>query len=169
MRRYELSDQEWAVIEPLLPPPAETGRPRVSARLVWNAIFWILRSGAPWRDLPERYGPWQSNYHHFNAWRREGVFDKILEALQIRLDAEGHIDWDLFCVDGSNVRASRAAAGAGKKGAPKSPETTHWVARAADSGARSTWSLTVTEYPSPRTSRRGRSTSARSSKKSSTE
>ena len=113
MRRYELSDQEWAVIEPLLPPPAETGRPRVSARLVWNAIFWVLRSGAPWRDLPERYGPWQSVYHHFNAWRREGVFDKILAAMQIRLDAEGHIDWDLFCVDGSNVRASRSAAGAG--------------------------------------------------------
>jgi len=64
--------------------------------------------------------PPRSNYPHFSAWRREGVFDKILEALQIRLDAEGHIDWDLFCVDGSNVRASRAAAGAGKRGASKS-------------------------------------------------
>lgn len=169
MRRYELSDQEWAVIEPLLPHPAGIGRPPVPARQVWNGIFWLLRSGAPWRDLPERYGPWQSIYHHFNAWRRQGIFDKILEALQIRLDAEGHIDWDLFCVDGSNVRASRAAAGAGKKGAPESPETTHWVARAADSGARSTWLLKVTESPSPRTSRRAKSTSARSSKRSSTE
>ena len=166
MRRYELSDQEWAIIAPLLPPAAEVGRPRVPARQVWNGVFWLLRSGAPWRDLPERYGPWQSVYHHFNAWRRQGIFDKILEALQIRLDAEGHIDWDLFSVDGSNVRATRAAAGAGKKGALKSPETTHWVARAADSGASSTWSLTATAFPSRPTSRRDRSTTARSSKRS---
>src|SRR5207253_4717547 len=92
------------------------GRPRKSAREVLNALFWILRSGAPWRDLPERYGPWQSVYHHFSTWRREGVIDRMLEHLQIRLDQEGHIDWDLFCVDGSNVRAARAAAGARKKG-----------------------------------------------------
>ncbi len=169
MRRYELSDQEWALITPQIPPPALTGRPRRPPRQMWNAIFWLLRSGSPWRDLPERYGPWQTVYEHFNSWRREGVFDKVLEALQIRLDAEGHIDWDLFCVDGSNIRASRAAAGAGKKGGPKSPETTHWVARAADSGASSTWLLKVTEFPSPPTSRRARSTSRRSSKRSSTE
>lgn len=166
MRRYELSDEEWAVIEPLIPPAATTGRPRRSPREIWNAIFWVLRSGAPFRDLPERFGPWQTVYHRFNTWRREGVFDRVLEALQVRLDAEGHIDWDLWCVDGSSVRASKAAAGAGKKGARKSPPTTHWVARAADSGARSTWSLTVTDIPLPRTSPRRKSTSRRSSKQS---
>ena len=166
VRRYELTDAEWAVIEPLVPKPASTGRPQRPAREVLNGIFWILRSGSPWRDLPERYGPWQSTYHRFNAWRREGVFERILEALQIRLDADGHIDWDLWCVDGSSVRASKAAAGAGKKGGPKSPETTHWVARAADSGARSTWLLTVEESRSPRKSRRGKRTNRRRSKKS---
>ena len=166
MRRYELSDQEWAVIEPLLPPPGRTGRPRRAVREVWNAIFWVLRSGAPFRDLPERYGPWQTVYHYFNSWRRQGVFDRVLEALQIRLDAEGHIDWDLWCVDGSSVRAAKAAAGAGKKGAPTSPQTTRWVARAADSGARSTWLLTVTDIPSRRTSRPAKSTSRPSSKRS---
>lgn len=165
MRRYELTDEQWAVIEPLL-PKATTGRRLAAPRAMVNAMFWVLRSGAPWRDLPERFGPWQTVYHHFNSWSRQGVFGRILEALQIRLDAEGHIDWDLWCVDGTMVRASRAAAGAGKKGAPMSPPTTHWVARAADSGASSTWSLTVTDFPSRSTSRRGRSTSARSSKKS---
>ena len=164
VRRYELTDAEWAVIAPLIPAAASTGRPQRPAREVFNGIFWILRSGSPWRDLPERYGPWQSVYHRFNSWRREGVIDRILEALQIRLDENGYIDWDLWCVDGSSVRASKAAAGAGKKGAPKSPETTHWVARAADSGARSTWLLTVVESPSQRKSRRAKRTSRSRSK-----
>ena len=166
MRRYELTDQEWALIAPLIPEPAGTGRPRRPARQVWNGIFWILRSGSPWRDLPERYGPRQSVYHHFNSWRRAGVFDRILEALQIRLDAEGYIDWDLWCVDGSSIRASRAAAGAGKKGAAKSPKTTRWVARAADSGASSTWYLTATESRLRHTSRRGKRTNRSTSKES---
>ena len=166
MRRYEVTDEQWKLIEPLIPEAAATGRKRVPPRTVLNGLLWVLRSGSPWRDLPERYGPWQSIYHHFNSWRRTKVFERILEALQMRLDAEGHIDWDLWCVDGTSIRASRAAAGAGKRGAPKNPPITHWVTRAADSAARSTWLLTVTDSLSPRTSRRARSTTARSSKKS---
>lgn len=165
MRRYELTDEQWTLIEPLIPHPT-TGRPLKDPRAMLNGMFWVLRSGAPWRDLPERFGPWQTIYHHFNSWRRRKVFERILAALQVRLDAEGHIDWDLWCVDGTMVRASRSAAGAGKKGAPTSPPTTRWVARAADSGASSTWSLTATAFPSGSTSRRVRSTSARSSKRS---
>jgi transposase len=165
MRRYELTDEQWSLIEPLL-PRATTGRRLLAPRAMLNAMFWVLRSGAPWRDLPERFGPWETVYYHFNSWRRRGVFARILEALQVRLDAEGKIDWDLWCVDGTMVRASRSAAGGGKKGALKNPPTTHWVARAADSGASSTWSLTAAACPSPSTSRRGRSTSARSSKRS---
>lgn len=165
MRRYELTDEQWTVIEPLL-PKASTGRPLVAPRQLLNGMLWVLRSGAPWRDLPERFGPWQTVYHHFNSWRRKGVFARVLEGLQVRLDAEGHIDWDLWCVDGTMVRASRAAAGAGKKGAPKNPSTMHWVARAADSGASSTWSLMATDSPSRFTSPRDRSTSARSSRRS---
>ena len=166
MRRYEVTDEQWELIEPQMPPAAATGRKPVPPRTVLNGVLWVLRSGAPWRDLPERFGPWESAFTHFNTCRRKGVFERVLQALQIRLDAEGHIDWDLWCVDGTSVRASKAAAGAGKRGAPKSPETTLWAARAADSGARSTWLLKVTEYPSRPTSRRGRSTSARSSKRS---
>jgi transposase len=166
MRRYEVTDEQWELIEPQMPPAAATGRKPVPPRTVLNGVLWVLRSGSPWRDLPERYGPWQSIYHHFNSWRRNKVFERILEALQIRLDAEGRIDWDLWSVDGTSIRASRAAAGAGKKGALKSPATTRWVTRAADSGARSTWLRTVTDSRSRSMSRRDKSTRARSSKKS---
>jgi transposase len=81
-----------------------------------NAILWILCSGASWRDLPERYGPWQSAYHWYRIWTNDGTFDRILEQLQVRLNAEGLVDLDTWFVDSTNVRASRAAAGA-KKGA----------------------------------------------------
>jgi len=165
MRRYELTDEQWTLIQPLI-PQAKTGRRLKDPRARLNAMFWMLRSGAPWRDLPERFGPWKTVYHHFNSWRRRKIFERILQALQVRLDAEGHIDWDLWCVDGTVVRASRSAAGAGKKGAVTNPPTTRWVARAADSGASSTWSLTGTAFPSGSTSRPVRSTSARSSKRS---
>jgi len=60
-----------------------------------HGILWILHTGAPWRDLPEVYGPWQSVYHWFNTWSKDGTFDRILETLQIRLDERGRIDWDL--------------------------------------------------------------------------
>jgi len=117
-----------------------------------NGILWILRTGAPWRDLPERYGPWQTVYEYFNTWRANGTYDRILEALQIRLDREGKIEWDLFSIDGSSVRAARAAAGASKKVSSsirKSLETTVLAAPGEDSAQNSTWWLTVKAFPSP--------------------
>lgn len=147
MRRHELSDEEWEAIAPLVPQRSGAmGRPSRRPREMVNAMLWILRTGAPWRDLPERFGPWQTAYHYFNQWRKAGVFDRILAALQIRLDAEGRIDWDLWCVDGSSIRATKAAAGASKKvpgTARKSRKITRWAARAADSGASCTWLLTA--------------------------
>jgi transposase len=72
-----------------------------------------LHTGAPWRDLPrDTYGPWQTVYERFNRWSKDGTWGRLLEALHVRLDADGKIDWGLFCIDGSSVRASRAAAGA---------------------------------------------------------
>ena len=151
--RHELTDKQWEIVEPLVfEEPAETGRPPRKVREMLNAVLWYLRTGAPWRDLPERYGPWQTAYDYFNAWRSKGTYDRILETLQIRLDREGKIDWDLFCIDGSNVRACRSAAGASKKvsaGTLKSRRTTLWGAREADSGANSTWLLTARAFPSP--------------------
>jgi transposase len=143
VRRHELTDEQWELIEELFPENAHRGGQWKDHRTMVNAMLWWLRTGAPWRDLPERYGPWKSVYDRFNRWSKDDTFDRIIERLQIRLDAEDKIDWDLWCVDGSSVRASRAAAGASKKGDPKkqSPKTTLWVAQEADSPARSTWLL----------------------------
>jgi len=147
MKRHELTDEQWQLVESLLPRrTAQTGRKPREPRQMLNGILWILRTGAPWRDLPERFGPWKTVYHYFCRWRDDGTFERLLEALQIRLDRQGQIDWDLWCIDGSSVRASRAAAGASKKASgdiATNPKTTHWAAQKADSAANSTWSLTV--------------------------
>ena len=74
-------------------------------------MMWRLRTGAPWRDLPEKYGPWKTIYHRFNASRKSGLIDRILEGLQAKLNAGGLIDAELFCIDGTVIRASRAAGG----------------------------------------------------------
>jgi transposase len=136
MNRHELTDEQWTVVEPLVPrSAAKTGRPPSDRRLMLDGIFWTLVAGAPWRDLPDRFGPWQTVYGRFSKWRREGLFGQIIEALQIKLDDDGLIDWDLWCVDGANVRAARAAAGADKKvstATPTSPKTTLWAAAEAD-------------------------------------
>jgi transposase len=80
--RYELTDDEWTTIKPMLPNKPR-GVPRVNDRRVLNGIFWVLRSGAPWRDLPERYGPRTTCYNRFVRWRRAGVWGRIMDALAI--------------------------------------------------------------------------------------
>ena len=148
MRRHQLTDEQWDAVEALIPKKqAWTGRPPEDPREMLDGILWVLRTGAPWRDLPDRFGPWQTVYDYFSAWRKGGVFDRILEALQVRLDRDGKIDWDLWCVDGSSVRAARCAAGADKKVANAtrtSRPIRRWAAAAADSGRSSIWSLTAT-------------------------
>jgi len=165
MKRHELTDEQWALVEPHLPlSTARTGRPPSDRRTQLNGIFWILSTGAPWRDLPERFGPWQTVYDHFRNWRKSGVFAAIIEALQVKLDNKGYIDWELWCVDGSNVRAARAAAGADKKvshAIPTSPPITRWVAAEAGLAPNSTWSLTVRAFPLPSRSPRDKSTNRR--------
>jgi transposase len=139
MYPHELTDPQWKALEPLLPPNGpKRGRPWRDHRTILNAILYILRTGAPWRYLPREYGPWQTAFGRFRRWVRDGTWDRLVEALQIRLDRAGQIDWDLWCVDGSNVRAHRDAAGGGKKGGPKSPTTTPWAARAGASARSST-------------------------------
>lgn len=149
MKRHELTDEQWELVEPLLRRKrARTGRRPKDPRLMLNGIFWILGTGAPWRDLPERFGSCKTVHRHFTNWRRTGVFTKIIEALQVKLDAQGLIDWELWCVDGASVRAARAAGGAAKKASPSTPQnrrTTHWAAAAAGLDRSSTWSLTVRE------------------------
>lgn len=149
MKRHELTDEQWELVSPLIPrSKAKTGRPAKDPRLMLNGIFWILGTGAPWRDLPDRFGSCKTVHRYFSQWRRTGVFAKMVEALQVKLDAHGQIDWELWCVDGANVRASRAAAGAEKKVSATTPanrRTMRWAARAAGLDQSSTWSLTVRE------------------------
>src|SRR4051812_7741411 len=119
MRRYELSDRQWSRLAPLLsgrPHPGKAGRPPCDLRAVVNGILWILHTGAPWRDLPERYGLCKTVFARFNRWRRDGTWTRIATALLDELDDKGLIDHDLWFIDGTVIRASRAAAGAGEKG-----------------------------------------------------
>jgi transposase len=110
-RRHELTDEQWELIRDHFPAQGRGGK-WADHRTAVNGVMWRLRTGAPWRDLPERYGPWQTVYHRFRALRRSGLLDRILERLQARLNAEGLIDAELWCIDGTVIRAARAAAGA---------------------------------------------------------
>lgn len=134
MRRHGLTDARWERLRPLLPPPpAGRGRPRTDDRTVVEGVLWRLATGAPWRDLPERYGPWKTVYARFRRWQRAGVWDRALAALQAEGDARGELDWSLHFLDGTTVRAQPDAAGA-KKGAATRPSG----ARAAGSRPSST-------------------------------
>lgn len=112
-RRGEINDQQWNQIEPLLPPQKpHTGCPAKDHRTILNGILWILRTGAPWRDLPSRYGPWSTVAGRFYHWRKIGLWQQVLSALQSQADAAGKLNWDIHFVDGSVIRAHQHAAGA---------------------------------------------------------
>ena len=130
MSRYDLTDFEWRVIEPLLPNKAR-GVPRVDDRRVLNGIFWVLRSGAPWRDLPERYGPRTTCYNRFVRWRKACVWDRLMDAITAAHDG------DIQMIDSTSVRAHQQAATA-KRGV----QITVSVDHAAGSRRRSMSSLT---------------------------
>ena len=116
--RHDLTDAQWATIQPLLPPQrSQTGRPAKDHRVVLNGILWILRTGAPWRDVPDRYGNWQTVYSRFRRWRDAGIWDQILVALQREAAFDGTLDGSLAMIDGTNIRAHHHAAGQRKKGA----------------------------------------------------
>jgi transposase len=106
--RYDLSDFEWSVIEPLLPKDRR-GRKPGNNRRVLNGIFWVLRTGAPWRDLPERYGPYTSAYNRFNRWRKAGIWDRLMDAI-----VKAH-DGKVQMIDSSIVRVHQHASGAKKR------------------------------------------------------
>lgn len=120
---------------PLLPPQRpRTGRPAHDHRTILNGMLWILRTGAPWRDLPDRYGNWQTVYSRFRRWREAGIWDRILTALQREAAFDDELDGSLAMIDGTNIRAHHQAAGA-KKGAPHRTS----AAAGAAGGASCTW------------------------------
>ena len=131
-RRYELTDFEWSIIEPLLPNKPR-GVARVDDRRVLNGIYWRLRTGSPWADIPERYGPYTTCYNRFVRWAKLGVWDKVFEAVTKAYDG------DLQAIDASSIKVHQHAAN-GKRGAKKPPkppvwmsfDPTAWGVRAAD-------------------------------------
>ena len=138
VKRYELPDEAWALVADLVERPYRIGRPRRDDRTLLNAIFWILCSGAPWRDLPERFGPWSSAYQRFRDWRDDGTFERILARLQLELNAQGLIDPDTWLIDSTVIRATKAATEGGKKGGRTSRKTTRSGAAEAALARRST-------------------------------
>jgi transposase len=116
MGRGDLTDQQWQQLELLLPAQSpKTGRPNKDHRIILNGILWVLRTGAPWRDLPERYGPWRTVASRFYRWRWDGQWDRLLKAVQRQANIQGKVNWELHYVDGTMVRAHQHAAGAREK------------------------------------------------------
>ncbi len=117
--RSRLSDEEWAMVAPLLEfeggPPSGTGRPRRDARVLLDGILWVLRTGAAWRDLPAEFGPWQTAYDYFARWRDSGQLQRVRDAILEHLHTVQELDRTLACLDGTTIRAAKAAAGGGKE------------------------------------------------------
>ncbi|TWT65550.1 IS5 family transposase [Crateriforma conspicua] len=133
MPRHRLTDREFNAIRHLLPKQrtGKKGRPWVDHRSVIDGIFWILKTGSPWRDLPEEFGKWQTVYARFRRWNLEGLWDRVYNAILRRLDK---LDRTLWCVDGSVIRAHRCAAGM----IPQSEENDELVALGRSRGGYST-------------------------------
>jgi transposase len=125
MTRHGLTDEQWELIADICSPPGRTGRPRRDRRQIVDGILWILRTGSPWRDLPKSFGPWETVYGCFDRWNADGTLDAILQRLRAAKVDLGEIDQELWCVDGTIVRAHRCAAGGGKKGIPRNRMTMH--------------------------------------------
>lgn len=114
LRRYELTDEEWKQIAPMFPPEntGKRGRPCKDNRTMLNAMVWLARSGAPWRDLPERYGPWESVYSRFRKWIDDGILDNIFRVLSLEAELEE------LSMDATIVQVHQHSAGAKKGGHP---------------------------------------------------
>jgi transposase len=108
MARYDLTDFEWSVIEPLLPMDRRGPKPQ-NNRQIMNGMFYILRTGSPWRDLPERDGPYTTVYNRFNRWRKAGIWDRLMDAI-----VKAH-DGKVQMIDSSIVRVHQHASGVKKR------------------------------------------------------
>lgn len=119
VKRYEIPDAAWELVADLFGQPRRSGRPRADDRLMLNGVLWVLCSGAAWRDMPERFGPWSTIYQRFRDWRNQGAFDLMLKRLHIKPNEQGLIDLETWMIDSTAVRATRASSGAGKKGSSR--------------------------------------------------
>ncbi|MBQ1116395.1 IS5 family transposase [Streptomyces sp. C3-3] len=121
MGRGDLTDREWSLLEPHLPSPGGRGGRWNDHRTVLNGILFRVRTGVPWRDLPERYGSWKTVYERHRRWSADGTWDRLLQAVQADADLAGRIDWSMVGVDSTSCRAHQHAAGARRVG-PRIPK-----------------------------------------------
>jgi transposase len=112
-RRHEITDKAWEQIAPLLPRNGGRGRQWKNHRTILNGILWKLKTGSPWRDIPECYGCWKTCYYRFTRWQQDGTWQGLLSYVQAQKDAVSEIEWTV-CVDSTVVRAHQHAAGARK-------------------------------------------------------
>jgi len=126
----DLTDEQWEVIKPWIPDPPRRldgrGRPWRDARQVLNGILWILRTGAPWKDLPNRYPSYQTCHRRFQQWVREGVLESVLRALAEDLRERGGLDLRECFIDGSFVIAKKGAKGWGRPSGAKVRSSWQW-------------------------------------------
>ena len=115
--RGDLTNAEWAVLEPLLPVGGRRGGRWSGHRRVIDGVFFRTRTGVPWRDLPERFGPWETVYKRHRRWSADGTWERLLKRVQALSDARGGIDWDVS-VDSTTARAHHHAAGARRSPPP---------------------------------------------------
>lgn len=119
MPRHQLTDAQWELVADLFPTSVrKSGRRPRDRRQVLNAIFWVLRTGAPWRDLPGEYCPWSTAWDFFDKWNKDGTFDEMLRRLRSISIPHDAGPAELWCIDGTSIRAARCAGGGGKKDRP---------------------------------------------------
>lgn len=123
MLRHALTDEQWGLIADLFSPRKATGRPPRDRRQIMDAILWVLNTGIAWRDLPADFGPWATAWDLFDTWNANGTLAAALQQLQ----GQAEFDDQLWCIDGTTVRAHKCAAGGGKKGTPTNRRITRWV------------------------------------------
>lgn len=156
---YRLSDEQWALIESLLPSNRNRGGQWKDHRQMIDGILWVLSDGGRWRNVPERFGPWQTVYDRFRKWTRQGIWDQMLEAMRALKQETGEIDFRLFAIDGSVIRAHQSAAGASPKNFRKENRKTMLSAAAKEvSGPNCTSSATAMGCRSRSASARARNT-----------
>ena len=130
MSKGDVSDEQWGLLEPLLPRlPRRAdgrGRPWKDSRMVLNGILWVLRTGAPWHDLPLRYGAYQTVHRRFQSWVRDGVIEQVLLAVAKHLQEVGGLDLKECFVDGTFVPAKKGGGRWGKPSVAKAPKSWVW-------------------------------------------
>ena len=148
-RRYEITDFEWSIIAPLLPNKPR-GVPRADDRRVLNGIFWRLRTGSPWADIPERYGPATTCYNRFVRWRKIGVWDRLFTAVSRAYDG------DLQMVDSSSIRVHQHASNVNVWPAPSASSVLIWSDQSASTYPVSSFCLAKMEIRASWASQKGR-------------